>query len=62
MTAHVDQDLCIACGLCIQTCPNVFHWAESGKSEAIVCNVPEEDSEDAITCQESCPVNAIAVS
>ena len=62
MNAKVDQNLCISCGLCIQTCPNVFHWAESGKAEAIVCEVPVEDSKEAVTCQESCPVNAILVS
>ena len=56
----VDKDLCIACGLCSQTCPEVFElnndagYAEV-KEGAPSCN-------EAGCCEESaelCPVDAI---
>ena len=34
MKAVVDQDLCIGCGLCCGTCPDVFHHRGEGKTEA----------------------------
>ena len=30
----VDKDLCIACGLCVGTCPSVFSFGDDGKAEA----------------------------
>lgn len=34
MKANVDQNTCIGCGLCVGTCPAVFHMNEEGKSSA----------------------------
>lgn len=59
MKAHVDQDLCISCGLCISTCEDVFHWNDDDKAEAIGEEVPgslEDLVQEAI---ESCPTEAI---
>lgn len=59
-TPTVDEDLCIACGLCSQTCPEVF---ELNNEEG--CAEVKEDSpncEKAGCCEESaelCPVDAI---
>ena len=30
MKLTVDQDLCIACGACIDICPEVFDWNDEG--------------------------------
>ncbi len=56
----VDKDLCIACGLCSQTCPEVFELKnDEGYAEV------KEDSpscDEAGCCEESadlCPVDAI---
>ena len=34
MRAFVDQDMCIGCGLCEGTCPEVFRMNDAGKAEA----------------------------
>ncbi len=59
MKVKVDPDLCIECGACIDTCPEVFDWDDEGKAEAKVDEVP---SELEATCQEAlegCPTEAI---
>ena len=54
MKAHVDQELCIGCGLCTTLCPDVFELNAEGKAEAI----NEGEVQDAI---DNCPVTAISV-
>ncbi|MFB6291150.1 MAG: ferredoxin [Candidatus Bipolaricaulia bacterium] len=56
----VDEDLCIACGLCSQTCPEVFEL----NNDAGYAEVKEDavDCEVAGCCEEArdlCPVDAI---
>ena len=34
MRAFVDQDMCIGCGLCEGTCPEIFQMNDAGKAEA----------------------------
>ncbi len=55
----VDQDLCISCGLCIETCPEVFDWNDDGKADVILDPVPEELEESAREAQDGCPTEAI---
>lgn len=53
----VDQDSCISCGLCISTCPDVFRFSDSGKSE--VYN-PDGATEQSIQqAIDGCPVQCI---
>lgn len=59
MKVIVDQDLCISCGLCIDTCPSVYDWNDDGKAEAIVDEVPADAEDDAREALESCPSEAI---
>ncbi|MDD3839718.1 MAG: ferredoxin [Clostridia bacterium] len=59
MRVEVDQDLCISCGLCIETCPEVFDWNEEEKAQAIDGDVPEELEDDAMEAVEGCPTDAI---
>jgi len=59
MKVYVDQDECIACGVCIDMCPDVFDWNEDGKSDAIVDEVPA-DLEDCVRdAMDACPTEAI---
>ena len=59
MKAHVNQDLCISCGLCVSTCEDVFHWNDDEKAEAIDEEVPS-DLEDLVKeAIEGCPTEAI---
>jgi ferredoxin len=59
MQVVVDQDLCIACGDCIEICPEVFVWNDEGLSEAVNNPVPEEHEEECHEAVESCPTEAI---
>ena len=61
MKATVDHDLCIGCGLCADTCPEVFVLADDGKAavksdEAANANLP--CAKDAAA---TCPTEAIKV-
>jgi ferredoxin len=59
MKVSVDQDLCIACGTCIDLAPAVFDWDDEGLAHVIVEEVPE-DAEDLVReAIESCPTDAI---
>lgn len=51
MKATVDKDLCISCGLCIQTCPDVFDWDDDDKAVAIDEEVPEEFEDEVRSCR-----------
>ncbi len=60
MKAKVDKDICIGCGLCVSTCPEVFKMQED---KAIVYTNPVPKNVEA-TCKkatEECPVTAIII-
>jgi ferredoxin len=60
MKATVDPDLCTACELCVETCPEVF---DMGDDVAIVKMdvVPPEAEESARQAAEDCPAEAIII-
>lgn len=62
MKANVDQDLCISCGACIDTCPEVFDWNDDDKAEAIVDEVPADLENQAQEAADNCPTDAIKIS
>ena len=45
MKVFIDRSGCISCGLCAETCPEVFHMADDGLAEAA----------------DSCPVSVIHI-
>lgn len=59
MRVIVDQDLCISCGLCIDTCPDVFDWNDDGKADVIADPIPEDQEDCAQEAMENCPTDAI---
>lgn len=61
MKTKVDPDLCIACGLCISTCPDVYNWGDDGKARAIDGSVPEEQESCAEEAADGCPTDAINI-
>lgn len=61
MKAKIDRDGCISCGLCPETCPDVFQMAGDGKAEVIVDEVPNGMEDLAQEAAEGCPVSVIAV-
>ena len=54
------EDTCTACGLCVDTCPEVF---EMGEDIAVVkaADVPAEFEEAVQQAADECPVEAIMV-
>lgn len=61
MKPIVDPDLCIGCGLCEQTAPEVFQMADDGFARVIDDDPPAEAYEDVMASVELCPVAAISV-
>jgi ferredoxin len=61
MKPVVDEDLCIGCGNCEDTCPEVFRLEDDGLAHVIVEN-PGEDLYGCVRdAADSCPVDAITI-
>ena len=58
MKVTIDPELCTACGLCSDECPEVFELGDE-VAEVIVDTVPPEKEDCVIDAEESCPVEAI---
>jgi ferredoxin len=60
MKAKVDKDICTGCGLCADTCPEVFSMTDD-VAVAITEDIPDEAKECCKQAAEDCPVAAITV-
>ena len=59
---RVDKDKCIACGACVAIAPEIFEFAEDGKSEAKIEVIEEPNLiEKAKEARDACPTGAIIV-
>ncbi len=54
------KDTCTACGLCCDTCPEVFEMG-SEMAEVLLDEVPEELQSSTEQAAEECPVGAIEI-
>jgi ferredoxin len=54
------EDSCTACGLCIETCPEVFEMGTE-IAQPIIGDVPPEFEDSVIQAADECPVEAIIV-
>jgi len=54
------EDTCTACGLCVDTCPDVFEMG-SDIAEVAVDEVPSEFEEAVQQAADECPAEAIIV-
>jgi ferredoxin len=53
-------DECIACGRCVEICPEVFEMGD--EFAEVTCNVVPGEYEDAVEdAAEECPVEAIVI-
>jgi len=60
MKATVDAGACVGCGLCADSCPEVFEM--DGDVAKVIASTVPKNAED--TCKEAadnCPVTAIAL-
>jgi len=60
MRAIVDEETCIGCGLCAETCPEVFEMNDD-KALVKVNPVPANVQETCKEAAENCPVEAIKI-
>jgi ferredoxin len=60
MEAFVNQDTCVGCGLCADTCPEVFEM-EDNVARVKVDEVPSEAAAKCKDAAEACPVDAITL-
>ncbi|MBN1578854.1 MAG: ferredoxin [Chitinispirillaceae bacterium] len=61
MIAKIDRETCTGCGLCEQTCPQVFEMDAEGKAVVKTETVPSEYEESSCAAAVECPVAAISV-
>lgn len=61
MKAMLDRSGCIGCGLCADTCPEVFRMAEDDLAEVIRDDVPEDLEDKAEEARDNCPVSVISL-
>ena len=54
------NDSCTACGLCVETCPEVFEMGND-MAEVTVDQVPAELEDEVRQAADECPVEAIVV-
>jgi ferredoxin len=54
------EDTCTACGLCVDTCPEVFEMGDD-MAQVIVDEVPAEYEDAVQQAADECPVEAIVV-
>jgi ferredoxin len=60
MRVVVDEETCIGCGLCAETCPEVFEM-DDDKAKVKVDEVSEDVTEFCKEAVENCPVEAIQI-
>jgi len=54
------EDTCTACGLCCDTCPEVFELGDE-MAQVIVDEVPPDQEEMVRMAADDCPVEAIII-
>ncbi|MEJ2702940.1 MAG: ferredoxin [Sedimentisphaerales bacterium] len=54
------EDTCTACGLCVDTCPEVFEMGDD-HAQVIVDEVPAEHEDAVQQAADECPVEAIVI-
>lgn len=60
MKTQVNAELCVGCGLCSDTCPELFVM-EDNKAQVKANPVPANSEECCKKVKEDCPVEAINI-
>lgn len=60
MKAMINRTGCISCGLCTETCPEVFRMGDDGIAE-VYAEVTDDVRESAEAARDNCPVSVISL-
>ena len=60
MKVKIDADLCTACGLCVDSVPDVFKLGDD-VAEVITADVPADFENDVQAACDDCPVECIII-
>jgi ferredoxin len=60
MKASIDNDACTGCGLCVETCPEVFEMGDD-VAKVKADPVPEGAQDSARQAADDCPSEAIKI-
>ncbi|MDD4699272.1 MAG: ferredoxin [Oscillospiraceae bacterium] len=60
MKAIIDRSGCIGCGLCADTCSEVFRMADDGLAE-VYADVTDSTEDTATEARDGCPVSVISL-
>ncbi len=60
MIAKVDEETCTGCGMCAESCPEVFELLDD-LAKVIAESVPEGAEEACREAADDCPVEAISI-
>ena len=61
MRVRIDAELCTACELCVDTCPDIFKMGDD-VAVVIQADVPADLEDCAQEAADSCPSEAIIIS
>jgi ferredoxin len=62
MKVHIDNGICIRCGICADTCPEIFRLAEDEDKVIIAFEtIPAELEESCRQAASDCAVGAITI-
>jgi ferredoxin len=61
MEAKVNQDKCIACGMCIASLNDVFDYNDEGLAHVITDNIDKDLEDEVRDVADGCPVGAIEI-
>lgn len=61
MEAKVNQDKCIACGMCIASLNDVFDYNDEGLAHVITDNIDKDLEDEVRDVADGCPAGAIEI-
>ena len=61
MHVRINESICSGCGICVDTCPDIFQIGEDGLAKVVVEAVPCDLEEACYDAVAQCPTEAIVI-